>query len=103
MGNAADRGRGPAHFTVPEIVPNPTYDKGRFIIKLQEMGLESSHGAAVMDSLADRFTLQELEESVRRVTGKMLMGMGFDVVTENDGVEGLEAYRTCSESICTVQ
>jgi PAS domain S-box-containing protein len=42
------------------------------------------------------------EESVRRVAGKMLMGMGFDVLTANDGVDGLETYRTCSESICAV-
>jgi CheY-like chemotaxis protein len=28
--------------------------------------------------------------------------MGFDVLTANDGVDGLETYRTCSESICAV-
>jgi signal transduction histidine kinase len=42
------------------------------------------------------------EESVRRVAGKILMSMGFQVVTANDGIEGLNAYRTCSESICAV-
>jgi CheY-like chemotaxis protein len=42
------------------------------------------------------------EESVRRVSGKMLMGMGFQVVTANDGIDGLNAYRTCSESVCAV-
>jgi predicted GH43/DUF377 family glycosyl hydrolase len=53
--------------TVPQVLPNPSYYKSRFIIKLQEMGLESSHGGAVMDSLEESFTLQQLEESVRRV------------------------------------
>ena len=42
------------------------------------------------------------EESVRRVAGKILMSMGFQVVTANDGIEGLSAYRTCSETICAV-
>ena len=42
------------------------------------------------------------EESVRRVAGKMLMSMGFQVVTANDGLDGLNAYRTCSETICAV-
>lgn len=53
--------------TVPEVVPNPTYKKSRFITKLQEMGFENGHGAAVMDTLAENFTLQELDESVRRI------------------------------------
>ncbi len=53
--------------TVPEVVPNPTYDKGRFIIKLREMGFEGRHAAAVMAPLAERFKLHELDESVRRV------------------------------------
>lgn len=42
------------------------------------------------------------EESVRRVAGKILMSMGFQVVTANDGIDGLNAYRTCSESVCAV-
>lgn len=53
--------------TVPEVLPNPSYEKRRFLIKLQEMGFESSHGAVVMDPLAENFTLHELDESVRRV------------------------------------
>ncbi len=53
--------------TVPDIVPNPTYYKKRFIIKLQEMGVEGQHATAVMNPLAEQFTLQELDESVRRV------------------------------------
>jgi len=53
--------------TVPEVLPNPTYHKERFLIKLQEMGFDSGQGAAVMDSLGEGFTLQELDESMRQV------------------------------------
>lgn len=52
---------------LPEVVPNPTYKKKRFITKLQEMGFEEGHAAAVMTPLAEVFTLAELDESVRRV------------------------------------
>ena len=51
----------------PEIVPNPTYRKKPFITKLQEMGFEGGHAAAVMEPLAESFTLQQLDESVARV------------------------------------
>ncbi len=30
------------------------------------------------------------------------MSMGFQVVTASDGIEGLSAYCTCSETICAV-
>lgn len=53
--------------TVPEIVPNPTYNKKRFITKLQEMGFEDGHASAVMTPLGELFTLHELDESMRRV------------------------------------
>ena len=53
--------------TVPEIVHNPTYKKKSFITKLDEMGFADSHAAAVMDPLAETFTLRELDESMRRV------------------------------------
>ncbi|MDA0813374.1 MAG: glycoside hydrolase family 130 protein [Verrucomicrobia bacterium] len=53
--------------TVPEVVPNPTYNKKRFIIKLQEMGFEGGHATAVMSPLAEHFTLHELDESVHHV------------------------------------
>ena len=53
--------------TAPEVVPNPTYRKKPFITKLQEMGFDGGHAAAVMEPLADSFTLQQLDESVARV------------------------------------
>ena len=51
----------------PEVVPNPTYRKKPFITKLQEMGFDGGHAAAVMAPLAESFTLHELDESVARV------------------------------------
>lgn len=53
--------------TAPEIVPNPTYRKKRFIIKLAEMGVENGHASAVMAPLADDFTLGDLNKSVGTV------------------------------------
>ncbi len=58
----------PSRFvTMPEVVPNPTYKKRRFLIKLEEMGLANAHAHAVLDPLGDSFTLQELDGSVQRV------------------------------------
>ena len=53
--------------SLPEVVPNPTYKKYRFITKLQEMGFVGGHATAVMEPLAEAFTLVELDESVQRV------------------------------------
>ena len=53
--------------TVPEVLPNPTYRKKRFLTKLHEMGFENSHAIAVIEPLAENFTLTELDESMRRV------------------------------------
>ncbi|MEO6785375.1 MAG: glycoside hydrolase family 130 protein [Chthoniobacteraceae bacterium] len=53
--------------TAPEIVPNPSYRKKPFAAKLQEMGFESGHAAAVIAPLGESFTLQELDQSVARV------------------------------------
>ena len=53
--------------TAPKIVPNPTYKKKRFITKLQEMGFAQDPAAAVMEPLAEQFTLSELDESMSRV------------------------------------
>uniref|UniRef100_UPI003783B4C2 glycoside hydrolase family 130 protein n=1 Tax=Prosthecobacter sp. TaxID=1965333 RepID=UPI003783B4C2 len=52
---------------LPEVVPNPTYKKSRFITKLQEMGFVGGPATAVMDPLKDAFTLSELDESMRQV------------------------------------
>ncbi|MCF7785493.1 MAG: glycoside hydrolase family 130 protein [Prosthecobacter sp.] len=52
---------------LPECVPNPSYNKSRFVIKLKEMGFADGHASAVMDPLAETFSLNELEESMQRV------------------------------------
>jgi predicted GH43/DUF377 family glycosyl hydrolase len=54
--------------TVPEILPNPRYQKRRFIIKLAELGYEDENTAAVMASLDETFTRSDLNESVAAVT-----------------------------------
>lgn len=52
----------------PEILPNPTYRKKSFIIKLREMGFENHHyTAAVMAPLGDHFTLSDLNRSIGTV------------------------------------
>jgi predicted GH43/DUF377 family glycosyl hydrolase len=56
--------------TVPDIVPNPSYVKKSFIIKLAEMGFIESHAAAVMAPLAASFTRSELNNSLAAVRRK---------------------------------
>ncbi|MGV3659296.1 MAG: glycoside hydrolase family 130 protein [Prosthecobacter sp.] len=53
--------------TVPEIVPNPSYKKRRFMIKLAEMGFDDEHAAAVMAPLGEEFTRSDLNKSVGTV------------------------------------
>ncbi len=53
--------------TMPEIVPNPRYQKKRFITKLHEMGFDDIHADAVMEPLADNFTRSDLNKSVATV------------------------------------
>jgi predicted GH43/DUF377 family glycosyl hydrolase len=52
----------------PGIVPNPTYRKESFILKLKEMGFENHHfTAAVLGLLHEDFTRTELNESIGTV------------------------------------
>jgi predicted GH43/DUF377 family glycosyl hydrolase len=53
--------------TVPEVVPNPSYRKERFIVKLHEMGFDNEISTAVMGSLSDEFTRSDLASSVARL------------------------------------
>lgn len=53
--------------TVPEVVPNPVYAKGLFMIKLAEMGFDNAYATDVMKPLAASFTLSELNQSVGTV------------------------------------
>lgn len=57
----------PSRFvTAPRVNPNPTYRKTIFLHKLSEMGFENGWSAAVMQSLANDFTLSELEAAMQR-------------------------------------
>jgi predicted GH43/DUF377 family glycosyl hydrolase len=47
---------------------NPTYRKKIFLHKLMEMGFENEWSGEVMKSLADNFTLAELEVAMKRAT-----------------------------------
>lgn len=51
--------------TLPEIVPNPTYEKALFAQKLLELGLSNKFTGQVLDLLGEKFTLAELREMLR--------------------------------------
>lgn len=53
--------------SLPEVVPNPTYRKSRFVIKLHEMGFDNECAALVMDTLGPEFTRSDLVSSLSRV------------------------------------
>ncbi len=53
--------------TAPEIVPDPCYQKRRFIIKLHEMGIDDGDATAVMASLGESFSRSDLAKSVGTV------------------------------------
>ncbi len=53
--------------TEPEIIPDPTYHKRRFLIKLHEMGVDDDPANRVLASLGDRFTRSDLNQSVAAV------------------------------------
>ena len=57
----------PSRFvTAPKLNPNPLYKKAIFLHKLMEMGFENEWSAAVLDSLAEDFTLSQLDPAMRR-------------------------------------
>lgn len=58
--------------TVPQVLPNPTYRKRRFLVKLHEMGFDNDSAASVLSSLAEEFTLSDLTASVARVRSETL-------------------------------
>jgi predicted GH43/DUF377 family glycosyl hydrolase len=58
--------------TMPQLVPNPSYQKKSFITKLQEMGFENDCATAVMAPLTAQFTRTDLGGSVARVRDESL-------------------------------
>ncbi len=53
--------------SAPEIIPDPTYQKDRFRIKMHEMDCDYRHADAVLDPLGDHFTRSELARSMLAV------------------------------------
>ena len=53
------------YVTAPELVPNPTYDKTSFVFKLVEMGFENKCMETLVETLGEKFTLAELDQSVK--------------------------------------
>jgi len=58
--------------TVADIVPNPTYQKQSFIIKLHEMGFDNGCSTAVMANLSDQFNRSDLGNIVDRIRRETL-------------------------------
>jgi predicted GH43/DUF377 family glycosyl hydrolase len=52
------------HVTMPEILPNPRYDKRSFVLKFNEMGFDNTYAASIMEPLSDEFTLSDLNKSI---------------------------------------
>lgn len=55
------------YVSLPEVLPNPSYRKKRFVVKLHEMGFDNECTATVMDTLAADFTRSELAVRVASV------------------------------------
>lgn len=53
--------------TAPEIIPNPSYDKTVFTLKLHEMGFQDGFSNEILDPLPQLFTLSELHKNVTAV------------------------------------
>jgi predicted GH43/DUF377 family glycosyl hydrolase len=60
--------------SAPEVVPNPAYDKKRFVIKLAEMGFADEFASAVLDPLGESFTRTELKKSVAALKASARVG-----------------------------
>ena len=60
------------YVTMPEVLPNPSYRKRRFTIKLHEMGFDNECAKAVMDPLTDVFARSDVAASVTRIRAETL-------------------------------
>jgi hypothetical protein len=52
------------YVSLPEVLPNPSYRKKRFLIKLHEMGFDNECTTSVMGTLGVDFTRSDLSGSV---------------------------------------
>jgi hypothetical protein len=53
--------------TAPEVIPDPSYEKRRFQIKLREMAVDNQHVDEVLALLGERFTRSDLKQSLGAV------------------------------------
>jgi predicted GH43/DUF377 family glycosyl hydrolase len=54
----------------PAQIPNPSYEKARFKLKLQELGLMGDFSRGVLQGVKNSFTLGELQTIVKRVAAE---------------------------------
>ncbi|WP_308992347.1 glycoside hydrolase family 130 protein [Mariniflexile litorale] len=55
------------HIDLPTIKKKKTYDKNRFMKKMEEMHISSAHSSPIMDSLPDKFEYYTLKEAIRKI------------------------------------
>ena len=60
------------YVSLPEVLPNPSYRKKRFLIKLHEMGFDNECTTSVMGTLGVDFTRSDLSCSVARARRESL-------------------------------
>lgn len=60
------------YVSLPEVLPNPSYRKKRFLIKLHEMGFDNECTTSVMGTLGVDFTRSDLSGSVARARRESL-------------------------------
>ncbi|HUX40603.1 MAG TPA: glycoside hydrolase family 130 protein [Rectinemataceae bacterium] len=58
--------------SMPEIVPNPSYRKRLFAIKLQEMGFRNGYAETILADLSERFPRSDLERGLDRLRRETL-------------------------------
>lgn len=64
------------YVTVPGVVPNPSYRKRIFAIKLHEMGFDNDGASAVLDPLGETFTRSDLAHAVSHARNEALPNPG---------------------------
>jgi predicted GH43/DUF377 family glycosyl hydrolase len=61
----------PTHYCLePAQIPNPSYEKALFKLKLQELGLLGDFSRRVLQEVRDSFTLEQLQTIVKRVAAE---------------------------------
>jgi predicted GH43/DUF377 family glycosyl hydrolase len=56
----------PRQVTAPEIIPNPSYEKSTFLLKVREMGFRNAFSESLLNELEETFTLEQLRAILDR-------------------------------------